>query len=215
MASSIRQFWQKLDGNVHPDDAPVLATHRHSFNLDYPPPAFIGDIDNAPVVILFANGGFDAAVTPTEFPYEEDRREYLDWLHGHRKEPPKRLAPYYLQNSVFPWVKNGTAVILNAIAYRSPKLSQEPENQNVAQLLPSTRLHREWLMNEVLLDARQNRRFIIVHRPAMWKLDRTGFASSMNVAFSPNPASPHLSMEVRQRVAKWLTTIQPRRAGGC
>ena len=40
---------------------------RHSFNLDYPPGPFVGDVDNVPGVILMANGGYDPALTPREF----------------------------------------------------------------------------------------------------------------------------------------------------
>lgn len=34
MASSIRGFWRRLDGPVHPDDRPVFGQHPHTFNLD-------------------------------------------------------------------------------------------------------------------------------------------------------------------------------------
>lgn len=54
-----------------------------------PPPAFIGDVDHAPVVILMANGGFDAENTPAEFPEPADRDEYVAWLHGPSNEMPR------------------------------------------------------------------------------------------------------------------------------
>jgi hypothetical protein len=44
----------------------VFDAHRHCFNLDFHPPAFVGDLA-APVVVLYANGGFDPNLTPREF----------------------------------------------------------------------------------------------------------------------------------------------------
>jgi hypothetical protein len=75
--SQLRAFWQRLEGEVHPDDAPVLASNRHSFNLDFPPPAFVGNVDTARVFILRNNGGFDALETAREFSTAQDRREHI------------------------------------------------------------------------------------------------------------------------------------------
>ena len=91
MASSIRAFWRRLEGPVHPDDRPVFDRLKHTFNLDYPPPAFIGDIDHAPVVVLMANGGYDAKLTPTEFARPEDTVEFIEYLKGGRRRSPPVL----------------------------------------------------------------------------------------------------------------------------
>jgi hypothetical protein len=64
---AIVRHWSHLSDAVHPSDAPVFYANKHSFNLEFPPPAFIGDIINAPVILLDANGGFDPIVTPNEF----------------------------------------------------------------------------------------------------------------------------------------------------
>ena len=66
--SSIRKHWSRLEGNVHPDDLPIFDRHPHSFRINFPPPAFIGNIDTAPIVILMANGGYNEEGTPKEFP---------------------------------------------------------------------------------------------------------------------------------------------------
>lgn len=68
--SILVDHWRKLEGSVHPDDERVFSTANHTFNLDWPSPAYVGDIENAPYVILMKNGGYDANMTPAEFPDE-------------------------------------------------------------------------------------------------------------------------------------------------
>jgi len=47
--SSLRRFWARLEDSVHPDDKPIFAEYpKHTFNLKFPPPAFVGDLDAAP-----------------------------------------------------------------------------------------------------------------------------------------------------------------------
>jgi hypothetical protein len=67
MASSIVKFWRRTSGAIHPADADVLSTAPYLFNLDYPPPAYVGDIENASVVLLNGNGGYKPE-TKLEFP---------------------------------------------------------------------------------------------------------------------------------------------------
>lgn len=53
MTRVLAEYWAKLDGTVHPDDVSEFEKYpNHGFNLVYPPPAFIGDIVKAPVIIL-------------------------------------------------------------------------------------------------------------------------------------------------------------------
>lgn len=175
MRSSIRKFWRRLEKTVHPDDAEVLSRHEHTFNLDFPPPAFIGDVDNAPIVILMANGGYDPhkiTGTQSEFLEPSDFAEHLQMLQSERICIPRRLSPYYTENTVFPWVRGGSAVIVNAVAYRSPKITEEPQNQEVARILPSARVHKEWLLEEVLPAAERGQRCVVAHRRRLWKLPK-------------------------------------------
>ena len=95
MVSAIRIFWQRLDGAIHPDDKPFLDRHSHTFDLRSPPPAFIGDVDNAGLVVLMLNGGITADLEAAEFPEPEDSQEYINWLAGRRNAPPRRLSTYY------------------------------------------------------------------------------------------------------------------------
>jgi hypothetical protein len=206
MRSSIREFWRRLDHAVHPDDASVLASQPHTFNLDFPPPAFIGDVDGAPIVILMANGGYDphpTTGTRSEFLEPSDYKEHLEMLGREGARMPRRLSPYYTQNTAFRWVREGKAVIVNAVAYRSRKISEEPQNRKMVELLPSVGVHRHWLHEEVLPDAMGGRRCVVAHRWSLWKLSRSG-APLRNVHFSENPVSPYLAHDLMNRLDAWL-----------
>jgi hypothetical protein len=200
MPSSIRDFWQRLASVVHPDDENILRSSDHSFNLDFPPPAYIGDIDNAPVVILMANGGYSPIETPREFRDQADIDEYVAWLKGDRVETPRNLSSYYKSQKVFHYVKPGKVAIANAVAYRSVKLSEEPENIALAAKLPSTKAHRNWLVDELIPTARAGKRLIIAHRWKFWGLS----PGHPGVLFSTNQASPHLSKANTDKISEWL-----------
>jgi hypothetical protein len=205
MTSSIRKFWQRLESAVHPCDAPVFASNpQHTFNLDFPPPAFIGDVDNAPVVILMLNGGYDRNKTPAEFAEPNDRTEYLEWLRGERADIPRNLSTYYTDNPVFDLVKNQKAAIVNAAAYRSPQITQEPQNKKSAKLLPSVKVHQQWLYNEVLPAARDGKRLIVAHRWSLWNFSANNVGPLANVRHSRNPRSEYLALDLRDDVASWL-----------
>jgi hypothetical protein len=205
MTSSIREFWAQLNGSVHPLDKPYFdkADGKHSFDLDYPPPAFIGDVDNAKVVILMASGGLNDN-TKSEFPAEEDRLEYIDWLGGRRKEMPKNLSKYYIDKKIFTWIDRGQAVLVNAIAYRSPKISQEPKNEALGKSLPSYKISLDWLSREILPMADKNKILVIAHRYRLWGLQHNRLGLTPNLIFSPNPASPHLALTTVARINSWL-----------
>ena len=200
--SSIRRFWERLDGSVHPDDKDVFNRNKHSFNLDFPPPAFIGNVDSALVIVLMANGGYDPNRTPTEFARREDILEYIDYLKGKRTQLPTSLSSYYTASSIGKWLAEEHVVLVNAIAYRSPKLSQEPWNIAVAEKLPSVAAHRRWLHNDVLPLAARGERLVVAHRHGMWKLPK--HPSIPNILFSTNPISAHLSKAMIEKVTQWI-----------
>jgi hypothetical protein len=211
VTSSIRKFWQRLEPcaglYVHPDDAPVFEAHegRHTFNRDFPPPAFIGDVDNAPIVILMAHGGYDPQVTPSEFPEEADRIEYLQWLKGERTDAPRNLSTYYTQNAAFRWIRDGQAVIVNAVAYRSQKLAHEPQNLKLAKLLPSMRVHQQWLRDDVLPNGS---RCVVAHHRRLWNSSLPSEILPKNVHISTNPISRNLSRDLIARLDAWLLQLR-------
>jgi hypothetical protein len=176
--------------------------------LEFPPPAFIGDIDNAKVVILMASGGYNAE-TNKEFPDASDHQEYIDWLAGRRAEIPKNLSKYYIDQRIFSWIDDGRAVIANAIAYRSPKISEEPANIKLGTSLPSNRVHKAWLNNEIFPMAKRNERLVVAHRYSLWGLRKAHPPIHQNLLFSPNPASPYLSLPIKKIIQDWLRTQIP------
>lgn len=73
--------WRRLDAAAHPDDTVVLGAQPQSFNFDYPPPAYLGDVENAPFVVLMLNGGYDPVITQKEVPDNGAVARYMDLLH--------------------------------------------------------------------------------------------------------------------------------------
>ena len=83
-------------------------------------------------------------------------------------------------------------MLVNAVAYRSLSISKGPDNRAVAELLPSTVVHRKWLFSELLLQAEAGDRLVVAHRRSLWKLRRQDTESS-NVLFTTNPEGTDLS----------------------
>lgn len=205
MVSSIRQFWQRLENSVHPDDEIFFRQNKHTFNLDFPPPAFIGDVDNARVVFLDANGGYCTKTTPAEFPRESDLDEYIDWLKGTRMVFPENLSTYYTNHSLSTWLRDGTAVIVNAVAYRSKKISEEKDNEKLSKILPSFKAHKRWMTEELMPAVEQNKRFVIAHRWKLWRI--TPRVNLNNFVYDSCPASPHISNEALSLACDWLKKL--------
>ncbi|KIX16277.1 hypothetical protein [Paracoccus sp. 228] len=181
--STLVDHWRRLIGSVHPDDAPFLSSRPHSFNLDWPPPAYIGDVDNAPVVLLMMNGGYNPEMTPREFADAGAIERYLDMLHNPRPVKPNDVSPYYDTANYGGYIANGRMVLVNALAYRSGKLSEERQNRMLADILPSTLVHRTWLKETVIPQAIAGDRVVIAHRNGLWDLDRYQF-DHPNIIFS-------------------------------
>ena len=198
------EFWSRLQNTVHPDDAEFLKCERHSFNLDFPPPAFIGDVNNARVLLLNANGGYDDEITPAEFNDEEATKRFVDLLRVPQPMVGPEISPYYTASGYADLLRSGDLALINAVAYRSRRISQEPENKHAAKGLPSAIFHRNWLRKVLLPAAALGEILVIAHRFTLW-----GLRSSENlpgVLFSRNSASPHLSKIVRAEIDEFLQT---------
>lgn len=192
--SMIVAHWRKLANTVHPEDQKVFDIAEHTFNLDWPPPAYIGDVVNAPYVLLMMNGGYDPQFTPTEFSHDDAIKRYIDLLHNPRPIDPKLVSPYYTGN-YGEYIRTGRLALVNAVAYRSGKLSGETKNKKLAHNLPSTLLHRQWLRNELIPQALSGDRKIIAHRNRMWQLDRDEY-NHPNIIFTRSAVSSSLPREV-------------------
>jgi hypothetical protein len=205
--SLLVDHWRRLSGSVHPDDARVFACAYHSFHLDFPPPAYVGDVDRAPVILLMAHGGYDPALMPVEFPDEAAVQLYLDRLHAPRPVPPEEVSPYYAAANYAPLIASGHLALVNAVAYRSPKFKDVPENRAVAEDLPSTLLHRRWLREELIPSALSDGRMIVMHQWRLWGLQK-GEIVHPNILWSAAPVSPNLARADLARVETFV-----RRAG--
>lgn len=203
---SIVDFWKQLDGAVHPQDAPVFERHgAHGFNLDYPPPAYIGDIVNAPVIILDNNGGYDPVMTPGEFPDGEARAEFRAALASPAPLDTKarHVSPYYRSRNFTRLLASGEAALVNAVAYRSVD-GNAPGVKALTRALPSAQSHRDWLQNEVLPFADRGERFVVVHRLSRWLDAVTPFRDHGHAMVSRSSISPDLSLAELSAVEHFL-----------
>ena len=119
---AIIDFWKKqtkpIKGKwVHPEDADVLLNSPHSFNLDFPAGAFVGDILRAPVIILAANGGYNPAMTPQEFAGETAISDYLERIVSPSTADWNSVSPYYHKVNYGRYLFDGRAALVNACAY--------------------------------------------------------------------------------------------------
>jgi hypothetical protein len=201
MASSIVKFWRQLIGAVHPADVDVLAAAPGLFNLDYPPPAYVGDVDNARVILLNGNGGYKPAITPLEFPDKASIERAIIRLHYPAPIEPSDVSEYYSNANYSHWLKSGEMAMVNAVAYRAPEITESV--RRIAGGLPSTQIHIQWLMGEVIPAAATGQRLIIAHRNGMWNLNRN--IEFSGVHFTSNPRSKSLSRETVTAIEVFLT----------
>ena len=209
---SLVKHWRKLKGKirlngkgvyVHPDDMEVLRDHPNRFNLDYPPPAYVGDIVSAPAIMLLTNGGYNSEGTKNEFSKRGAAKRYLDCLHDPSLMCPKGYSPYYLKWNYKEFLRDGHLAIVNVAAYRSPDFSGA--RQEIAGKLPSVQRHRQWLREELLPAAEKGERFVVAHRYTHWKLDpeRDG---QRNLYFSGSKRLAHMETAAMEQVEKFLTS---------
>lgn len=195
MTRELSEFWSQLDGTVHPADERVFASFPdHGFNLDFPPPAFIGDVVNAPIVILDNNGGYHQEGTPREFPDRKAHDEYRDMLKNPRpiSRSERTVSPYYLSRNFTQWLVDGVATLVNGVAYRSFDGTAKHVDR-MTKLLPSALHHQTWLRQVVLPQAEKGDRFVIVHRWGRWNGVADILRNHRNAVFSSNPRGANLT----------------------
>lgn len=207
----IVEYWSKLEGTVHPEDAAVFAKfHGHGLNLDFPPPAYIGDIVNAPVIILDNNGGYGPA-TADEFAAFGAQDEYRAAMRASRPLDHKAgsTSPYYLNRNYTQMLRSGEAALVNGVAYRSTD-GRARHMEELTSLLPSARFHRMWLMDAVVPALGRGDRFLIVHRWKRWEPISYGLRGLPNTIFSTAPVSKDLT---RQELDMAAAFLKSRRTG--
>lgn len=171
---TIVEFWrdQRKSGGrwFHPADVKVLDTYETSFNLDFPISPYVGDVENAPVVILNANAGYNELSTPAEFGSQTVIDEYLEQVRHPSSAAWSVLSPYYLSRNYGDMIRAREAVVVNASPYRSRKISNEPANKAAIEALPSTKFHRLWLQEALIPAVIRSDRLVIAHRWGLWKI---------------------------------------------
>ena len=208
------RHWRKLkdktqlngkDVYVHPDDMKVFRNCKRDdyFNFDYPPPAYVGDIVRAPVIMLLTNGGYNSEGTKNEFSKRGAAKRYLDCLHDPRLMCPKGYSDYYLKWNYKEFLRDGHLAIVNVAAYRSPNFS--PARQKIADELESVKLHRRWLCETLLPEAKSGKRFVVAHRYTHWKL-KPEENQLDNLYFSRSQRSPHMELDAKEQVCKFLAS---------
>ena len=115
---------------------------------------------------------------------------------------------YYRRVNYGQLLHDGHVVIVNACAYRSVKISNEPDNQRILRHLPSVKVTRDWLLNDVLPLARDGQLLVIAKRwrfwentPALRKLKGCG------VVFDRCPANPDLTGEAWGHALKFSYSV--------
>lgn len=197
-ASSLVEHWRRLTGTVHPDDIEAFAQGSEGFYLDHPPPAYIGAVDTAPVVILMKNGGYDPVMTPAEFRQPGSVARYLDRLYKPGPVEPTDVSPYYDNLQVADHLRSGKVAIVNAVAYRS---GRGIEKSPITRTLPSLAVHRRWLVNELLPAAERRERLVIAHRKGLWNFP--SISKQAAVIHTTNPVSPFLTDDVLRAIDEW------------
>lgn len=196
---SIVEFWrgeQTKDSKgrwLHRQDRTVMEDGAHSFNLDHPVSPYIGDVLNARIIILGANAGYSPILTPTEFPDAAAVKSYLSRVDEPADADWSFVSRYYDKTNYGHFVASGQVVVVNACAYRSPRLSEEKSNQAMIRHLPSALFTRQWLMEAVLPLAARGERLVINNRGGQWRLGEA--AKAPGVVKDPCPASPYITGE--------------------
>lgn len=206
--ADIVTFWrgeqaQEQGRWAHRLDRKMLTTERHSFNLDHPVSPYIGDVLSARVIILGANAGYSSKLTPTEFPDAAAVKAYVERVDDPEDADWSFVSRYYDGTNYGDLVATGKAAFVNACAYRSPKLSEEPDNQNLIQRLPSSAFTRRWLLEAVLPLARKGERLIVIKRGGQWKLP-SNIVSELGVVKDPAPVSPLITSVPFARMRAFL-----------
>lgn len=211
--SDIVEYWARFGRDeatghwTHPDDRAVLAG-QHSFNLDYPTCPYLGQVMSAQVVILGANGGYSPTATPEEFPDAAAFERHLGRMRHPEGADWSRVSPYYDRVNYGPLVYGGDAVWINASPYRSPKISEEPDNQRLVRVLPSSVFLRRWLIEAVVPLAARAERLVVVKRSRLWRLPPE-VNTATGVIVDRAPISPHLTGRALGAVQDFLSGRGP------
>ena len=176
---------------LHPADEDLLEKRRHPFTLDYPAVPFIGDILDAPVVVLGANAGYGGE-TPIPFEGEGAVRSCLQQIASGSTIAWAKRVPYYMGANYRSSLLHGHVAVINACAYRSPGVPPA----GLVEELPSARLTRKWLLDALLPLVRTEQRLVVAWRPRLWACAADLSALNGYGVVYTNARSKHLRSDV-------------------
>jgi hypothetical protein len=199
-AGPLIEYWARLYANVHPDDEAVRGRAPKELNFDYPPPAFIGDVGKARIFVLMGNGGYSDD-TKNEFAGPGSADLYRSKLANPAPADPRWTAPYYLTLGVLSeWLRSGRAAIVNALAYRSLKTTNEVAK--FAQIVPFAMFHRRWFEERLYSAAVAGEVRVAAHRPRLWGLHGQPLAEA-NIWVLPSDHSARRLLS--KEITDWLS----------
>lgn len=197
--SSLADFWSHLTGPVHPRDEHYFRDRPDVAALlqkGFIPSAFFGDVVNARVILCYGNGGSE---DDQEF-YRD--RAMQDALLEHIQNPgpvdPSRFFTYFHGEWHTPLIRDGQAVLVNAVAYRSVNMNALTD-ANMGNI-PSVKVARDWIRT-ACAEAACGRRLVVFQRCRLWGVKRH---TSPGVVFATNPVSKSLSKETRAVINDYL-----------
>jgi hypothetical protein len=174
----------------------------NSFQTAEPPPAFIGDIENASVVVLFSNGGWNPKTNNEFLQPRNSPAEYVARLHNSLACDPSIISPYYASSNLARFLERGQVAILNLIPYRSPELSKEPKNQKFAWKLQSSQLAFRWVNEVAMPQAEAHTRLVVLKRKLWLKFVEQRWHRYL---INREPyRGPHVSDETRHEIDNFI-----------
>ena len=206
----IVRFWRQQlktpEGQwLHPEDKHILGRQTHSLNLDFPAAPFVGNVIGAPVLILIANPGYHPTATPYEFRRgEADIRRHMGQLsYPDTADWSGAGGGYYETVKYGALILDGRAAVVDACAYRSVRISQEPQNRELLEDLPSVCFTRRWLRNCVLPLARKGQKLVVAKRWSLWDVRKPELERLDGVVVD-HPQSPHMKKRTMEILYEWL-----------
>lgn len=199
MRNSLADFWSQLDGPVHPEDERSFRTRPDLAALlqrNFIPSAFFGDVLNARVILCYGNGGSE----DDQAFYKDRSLQTLLLEHIRRPAPvdPSQFFNYFDGEWHTPLIRDGHAVLVNALAYRSANMNAlTPANIGG---LPSVQVARRWIQ-WACNEAAAGRRLVVFQRCRLWDIKSH---AAPGVIFATNPASKSLSMATRAQIEAYL-----------
>ncbi len=207
--ADIVEFWGGRQSRTpagrwcHDFDRQLLSGEIHEFNLDYPVSPFVGDILQAPTVILNLNGGFDPVLTPSEFAKSGAEDRWLSRVADPSAADWSDVSRYYDRANYGAKIRSGAIALINACAYRSPSLTSGLTRE-LAEKLPSVTFHRRWLREALIPECKAGRRVVLANRWGLWKVSKSAFPE---IIFDPAPVSPNISAVSWERLSDKLSNL--------